>query len=178
MSNEMIGGSAVEIEAFDLISKMADEVPRVSEQEFVSKYLPLFASQHAGVDMSPWLDVCKSAMLPVDVIAGGVVIFRVPALVRTIPTSRNPIGQLPLNEVLAIAKLKSDVYPPAGDAYLDQQTANRIGKATTNMDELVAWNNIFKRYNLPQIEIPGLTTEGGSKETPPSDVFTGDYEEA
>ena len=178
MTSELIGGSAAELEAFDLIAKMADEVPRVSEQEFVSKYLPLFASQHTGVDLSPWLDVCKSAMLPVDVMANGKVLYRVPALVRTIPTTANPIGRMPMSEVLANAKLKAEVYPPAGDAYLDAHTSARISKVSTNMEELVAWNNIFTRYGYDPIVIPGIALTGGESETPASDVFTGDYEDA
>ncbi len=138
-------------QAMDQIEKWEfEDAPRIPEQIFVARYLPIFAAKaDTPVDISPWLEVCRHGMLWVNVTdSAGNVIFRVPPLYRGIDVTAGlgDIGKMPMGEVLANAELKERVYPTSGAHYMSAHFENRF-KPTSQAVELARiWNGIFTRY--------------------------------
>lgn len=147
-----------------------EDAPRIPEQIFVARYLPMFASKaETPVDISPWLDVCRHGMLWVNVIDNaGQVIFRVPPLYRGINVTAGlgQVGKMPMSEVMSNAELKDRVYPNSGAHYMDAHFENRFKPTSQAVEMARVWNEIFARYGY---EIPypeaGLTGSAGDSAT-------------
>lgn len=147
-----------------------EDAPRIPEQIFIARYLPLFASKaETPVDITPWLDVCRHGMLWVNVVdQAGQVIFRVPPLYRGIDVTAGlgQVGKMPMSEIMSNAELKDSVYPSSGAHYMAAHFENRF-KATSQAVEMAQiWNDIFTRYGyeMPYPEA-GLSGKAGGQTT-------------
>ena len=145
-------------ESFDAANEAL--VVKMQEQEFVSKFLPLLASDGAKVDVRPWLTVAGGPLMPVDIFRGKEFLFRVPAFNRTIQT-RAKRGRVEdnINEIAATAVLKSRQHSQLGTAYLVNALSPKMRAVLEQplLDELKAWNAILTRYGYPCI-LPEIAT--------------------
>lgn len=143
-----------------------DDVARIPENIFVSSLLPLLcqdvrdgAAARERVDVTLWLDLAGSAHRPIDVVgSNGSVLFRVPALMRQLPTAGhgNNLTQINYGEEVTIAQAHGRNIPGADLAHLRNVFMRaEIGVDGADVETARQWNSIRKRYGLPVIPIPG-----------------------
>lgn len=133
--------------------------PRIQESEFIRDFLPMFAADPKRVDgpinVNVWLNVADSPYASVDVFNGLEYLYTVPPLLNADDTMLENIGQNgSVYATLTSASLKFAVMPKLGEAHLKQWMTDRLRSAHMPVDAAHAWNIIFKRYNLPLIELP------------------------
>ncbi|WJJ55242.1 hypothetical protein [Xanthomonas phage RTH11] len=132
------------------------EVARMSEPMFREHILPMLsAPAGARVDLTRWLEVAGTPLRAIDVVDDhtGETIFRVPALMRTIPTVAQQ--EVNFNTIVVESIAHENVHPAAADRYLFQQFSRvRTGHTLLDIPTARAWNDIRKRYDLPLIPIP------------------------
>ena len=174
-SKDPVAGSTDrEVAALDALEKLREEmIGKLPESIFVKKFLPLFASQEQNVDISEWLNVCHNAYLPVDIVSGNEVLFRVPSLVKQIPTKVSRRGQDSVYEMMETVVKKTAINPNLGKNYLDRQLDIRIQRLGITPEEVKVWNEIFSRYGYQPLAntVTAEPVSTGSKEDLFSDGF-------
>lgn len=150
--------SAEITEAFRVLSQ-ADkvEVPRMPERMFIEHLLPLLSTP-AGqrVELDRWLDVAGTPLRPIDIVDNvtGEVLFRLPPLMRTLPTVFQE--EMRYSEIITETQAHERVMPIRGEAYLQQQLARvRTGATLVDVDTANQWNSIRQRYGLPLLPVMG-----------------------
>lgn len=132
------------------------EVPRMSEPMFREHILPMLSAP-AGtrVDLSRWLEVAGTPLRAIDVVDDhtGELLFRVPPLMRTIPTVAQQ--EVNFNTIVVESMAHETVHPAQADRYLYQQFSRvRTGHTLLDVKTARAWNVIRARYDLPLVPIP------------------------
>lgn len=158
-------------EAFRVLAE-ADkvEVPRMGEQMFVEHILPILAADPGQrTDMTKWMDVAGTPLRAIDVVneATGEVIFRVPPLMRSIPT----IFQQEVNysNIIIEAQAHGQNHSSQEDLYLRRELAKaKIAGPLLDFDTAAQWNLIRKRYDLPLLPIPGAEKVSAASLTAPN----------
>lgn len=160
---------------------LAIEHPSIDEQSF-RKYLPLFMYRATSTDnklpVSDWLAVAGSPFMPVDVYNGKVYLFTVPPLLAR----ENRLDYLPANfnisDVITQAKLKSEVMERLGENHLNEHLLSRLPPPPPiNLSDAMQWNEIFKRYNLPLIPLPGMDKQKPTDKEQKEQVTFDGYED-
>ncbi len=132
--------------------------PRITEDEFVSKYLPFLTARNlkdangniVPVDLNHWMVVSGNAFNPVDVVDNsGRFLFEVPPINRPGATTMHVRSKGSLS-LLAIG----DLYPkmlelnPRGNVnMLANEYFKRYGHSDVTTDA-IAWMQILERYNM------------------------------
>lgn len=139
---------------------------RMSERIFVGLWLPVFAhgknEYYPQVNLDMWANFAGNEYREVDVVdvKSGQVLFTVPPLfdrsgVTPILKERNKIPGGSITNVIKNAELRSKVSPRDGQNFLHahlQQRAIFMSSIPPSVREnILRWNAIFKRYNLPPI---------------------------
>lgn len=140
----------------DILEDTANTMPVLPEPIFVKHFLPLFASEEE-VDLTPWLDVAGNAQNPVRVInREGEVLFTVPPLLRDVPFrgERGEGDGNPINEVIEDALNQGRMSPVLGNRLVRSALEERLVRIPTDLNVLEQWNEIFRRYNYPEITVP------------------------
>lgn len=141
--------------AMEAIQKLnTADVPRVPEGIFTQHILPIMTDRSGKVDISAWLDIAGNAQRPIDVIdLRGQVLFRVPAMMRQLPTKTSSSHRASITELASTAKLKGEVHPGLGQNFLAQGLSRHVPRLGTQVDleSAKAWNAILKRYGYPSI---------------------------
>lgn len=138
----------------DIRSGSKEKIPHLPEPIFVNKFLPMFASKDP-VDVGEWLNVSGNAHNPVNVFdRNGTILFQVPPLLRGVAIHNPGERSRSFYEVAVNAENKSRLSPQYGQAYLEQELKNRLVDTPVEIDYILKWNEIFKRYNYPVIELP------------------------
>lgn len=155
-------------ESFDAANEAL--VVKMQEREFVSKFLPLLASDGAKVDVRPWLTVAGGPLMPVDIYDGNKFLFRVPAFNRTVLTRGHRTHmEDKIGEIASTAVLKSRQHSQLGTAYLVNALSPKMRAVLEQplLEELKAWNAILTRYGYPCI-LPEIASPvvGGAAITP------------
>lgn len=151
------------------LMKLAGEVPlaRISEREFVERYLPLFANVNnvPDLDMTPWLAVTNpcNRVIVHDNNDESNILYYVPPLLTTDnePFVDNPDAPSVSNLVATAQQMEVD-RPGYGNHYMSSRLAAHIQKTKLQLSIAMQWNAIFKRYNLPLIpigDVKHITTE-------------------
>jgi hypothetical protein len=151
--------SAELTEAFKILAQ-ADtvEVPKVPEQLFIEHLLPMLSAP-AGtkVDLTKWLDVAGTPIRPIDVVDNftGEALFRLPALMRTLPTAFQE--EMRYAEIVMDAQAReTSQHAIVAERYLGQQLGRaRTGATLLDVETAKTWNNIRVRYGLPLLEVVG-----------------------
>jgi len=148
--------SAEVTEAFRVLADIDNvEVPKMPEQMFVEHILPMLSAPAGSkVDLTKWLDVAGTPIRPIDVVdnISGEVLFRVPALMRSLPT----VFQEEMNyaEIVSETQARENVHVNVANQYLDGQLRKaRTGATLLDMDTAKTWNNIRARYGLPLLTV-------------------------
>jgi len=132
--------------------------PRVTEYEFVNKYLPILTARNlkdsdgnvVPVDMNHWFAVAGNAFTAVDIIDNdGKVLFEVPPINRAGPTSfhNRAKGTMSLNAVGDMFPKLLEFNPRGNIRLIADEYFKRYGHTDVSKDA-VAWMEILERYNL------------------------------
>lgn len=163
--------------AMQAISSLGEEdVPRISEDLFVGRYLPVLAGK-VDSEKTPllfWLEVAGSPYAPVDVMKGNEVLFRVPPLLKAGVTTLNARPGQGLDDVMLTAERKGMVHPKMGINYLDQELSRRQTAPLSATQEQERWRAILVRYGYvdQQADRPVEESEEDKRAG-----FTGEYDE-
>lgn len=150
--------SAAVSESFRQLAELGqNDVPKLPEQMFVDHLLPMLSAPAGSeVDLSRWLDVAGTPLRAIDVVDNvtGEFLFRVPPLMRSLPT----VHQAEVNyyNIIHDTQARETVHPVMAQRFLDAELSkSRTGATILDVPTAQQWNNIRARYKLPLIPIPG-----------------------
>jgi hypothetical protein len=154
MSNDddvVVSRSGIDI--IKISQQIIGDVPRISEQLFISRILPLFTAKDVeSLDLGLWMEFAGSMQTPLDVVGpGGEILFRAPSPLRSVIqlNRRTDDGNPSLIQIVDTAKRKADVHPGIGENYLDSQLMQLdIIRDIDKVETENAWKTIFERYNI------------------------------
>ena len=143
------------MEFFEQLTR--NDAARVPEPIFVEHLLPVLTNRETRQDLTIWKEVAGNVMRPLDIIdpQSGEVLFRVPPILRQIHHDFRGKGRNSVFEIIRTAEQKRLVLPALGTAHLRQHLVDRIGYVPAEAEDVIAWNEILKRYGYP----PLLKTE-------------------
>ena len=134
--------------SLDVLISQRDNLPRVSEALFKSKYLPMLISPQDGV-RSEWLDICIDPRLSVLVVDDrGDVIHRVPPLIYTTTdlTGKNIAG------TAEVISKYNEVNPLLARKYASENMPTDIVLADPPEKDVELWGYILERYGYSNKE--------------------------
>jgi hypothetical protein len=153
------------------------ETRRISEAAFKTIFLPMFQNQDSnphGMVLMKWAQYVGSIFHKAYVVdEKNNILFTVPPVVK-----RDAIAELgrtdgdgrPLQNVAHMINTynqMTNIGPIPAENYLNEQLTRRLSimKGDQNyLDDLTAWNEIFKRYGVAPIkEVDGVTTKTDTK---------------
>lgn len=160
-SNALLPPAPNSAEVTEAFRQLADidsvEVPKMPEAMFLEHILPMLSAPAGSkVDLTKWLDVAGTPIRPIDVVnnATGEVLFRVPALMRSMPTVFQE--EIRYAEIVSETQARENIHVNVANQYLDKQLRNvRTGATLLDMETATAWNNIRARYGLPLLTVVG-----------------------
>jgi len=126
------------------------EKPTIQESVFVSKYLPIFASNQIN-HVAHWLEVAKYPGAAVDVYRGDEYLFTVPPLLDTNLLSFKK--DVSISNIVGTIEAASKVYPHLADTLAENKLLPLINTKTPNLDYLKQWNDILVRYNQKPLSV-------------------------
>lgn len=172
------GATEQEKEALEILSKM-EEKAVISEDIFVKRYLPMFASKDKNVDLTPWLDVAGNAYRYVDVRSGDEVLFTVPPLLKRSPTNVTRRPRDSMIEFMSLVEKKMAINPHLGRSFMDAELDHRVARLGIDLDETEQWNKIFERYGIePIVELSeDQVSKASAGEGQDKGLFSDGYEE-
>lgn len=160
-----------------LVGLVEKDVPKLPEPLFISHILPILTDQSGAADLSNWLAVAGTPNRPIDVVDGiGNVLFRVPALQRTVRTVTLRDERPNYGNLVTHAELMRKNSPIAADAWLKQALDKTVPKGGVDLEPVHQLNEIFKRYNLPLLPVGPSPTEEKQVEQRAA-TFTGEYDD-
>lgn len=167
----------VELEMERLVSLSKEDVPRLPEHLFVTHLLPALTDVSGKVDLGIWLDLAGTAHRPIDVIdTSGNILFRVPPLLRSIPTTTADSPRSSMYQILHTAELKLAQHPVVGATYLKHSLESKNFNQKIDYDNIVAWNNILIRYGLKPYDLPS-SIQGDLSSTPLKSILSDEDDE-
>ena len=116
----------------------------------------LAAPPGTKVDLTRWSDVAGTPLRAIDVADdhSGEVLFRVPPLMRSMPT----VFQQEVNyaNIVVETQARENVHPMQADNYLRAALSKaRTGATLLDIETAAQWNSIRQRYGLPLIPLVG-----------------------
>lgn len=141
-------------EAFDQLQY--PDLPSIQEDRFVREFLPMFANRDGNkVNLHAWLDIAGHPHLPVAVMRGQQMVCMVPPLLRDagMVAGDRSKGQS-IYENIITAEKKRTILPALGEAHLRETIIDRVKHEMASLNYAKAWNQIFKAYGFPEIELP------------------------
>lgn len=165
-----------------LLSPESLEIRKLPEDVFVYHFLPWFAgtSTNEKINSAAWVEIAGSSNLPVEIVNGaGEILYTIPPLFdRTIVQTSTTDSDMPgMNHVLITFDQLSRISPRRAELYYLQELEKRkiLDDKTIKLREKVKfWNDLFKKYNLPLIEVNLKEDLKDSKNNPPALEFDED----
>lgn len=154
---------------YDEIATMEQmEIPRLPEALFVQHLLPMMTTTDRAIDVGLWNDLAGHPLRPIDVVdPRGNVLFRVPALLKTLPTQQHFSGLSSVAEALKEYQSTSNIHPMLGDETFKARMQSKLPTPDADLTDLMTWNAILAHYNKPTLPLPG---QPDSPSTLPSPV--------
>ena len=133
--------------------------PTLEESIFVKKYLPLLAANTSEVKapVGLWLEVAGTAFQPVDIVKGKEILFTVPALLDSNSVKiqdQKDRRALTIPGMIAEAEMRTATVPQMGINFLNHHLSKLFEGRELHSEHLLAWQAIFKRYNIKPFELP------------------------
>lgn len=138
-------------EALEQLSQLAQEdVPKIDEFTFGESILPGVIGANGTTDYEPWIAVAGNIFRPIDVVdAGGNILFRAPAPMRS-PTTQVPRHTAEsLGEIVQTANQKTAVHPVMGARFLQTALSSLVPKPTVEASVVQQWNRVLRYYKQP-----------------------------
>lgn len=144
--------------AMESIAALASvDVPRLPEILFRTHLLPLLQDTSGEADLRIWQDIAGTVNRPIDVTdTQGNILFRVPALLGTVPTPTTNRERDPRStyaEIVQMSHLKNEQHPAVGKSYLENALARKHSALPVDMDNLKQWNVVLAYYDLPLMNL-------------------------
>ena len=142
------------LEGMDFLDQLTqDNEAKVPEPIFVEHILPILANRSGNQSLVRWQQVAGHVMRPILVIdpQNGEPLFRVPAILRSINEEFTGYGSRSAFEIVRTAEQKRKVMPAMGDAHLRANLVDRVRHIPASAKDVVAWNEILKRYGYEPI---------------------------
>lgn len=156
------------------------ERPRVTEDIFVQRLLPLFVSKASpDVDIGVWMEYANTMTSSLDVIgpAGDIIFTAPPPLVSVVRLNqRGETSSQSLMQIVERAKLKGNVHPGLGENFLNNQleALSLINEVTDTAEK--QWVSIMQRYGyLPSS--PEQKSETAAAANPQNSIFSDEDED-
>lgn len=134
-----------------------EEVASVPEPYFVAHLLPMLSAPAGSkVDLTMWLEVAGTPLRAIDVTdsATGEILYRVPPLMRTLPTVYQQ--EVQYAEIIQGTQQREHVHPGMAQKFLSDQLGKaRTGATLLDVESAAQWNLIRKRYGLPLLTVVG-----------------------
>jgi hypothetical protein len=158
------------LESMEFLQEITnDDLARVPEDIFVDYLLPVLTNRTGNQSLARWQQVAGHVMRGIEVCdtQSGEPLFRVPALLRSINGDFTGTGSRSVYEIIRTAENKRRMIPALGDRHIQKHLVENVRHAAPNAKEVIAWNEILKRYGYPPIlsidtTPPSLETEGVS----------------
>lgn len=130
-----------------------ESAAQIPEPIFVEHILPVLANREGNQSLAKWQQVAGHAMRAIEVTDAKTneVLFRVPPLLRSINEEFTGKGARSAFEIIRTAEQKRRVMPAMGDAHLRANLTNRVRHIPAPVKDVVAWNEILKRYGYDPI---------------------------
>jgi len=135
-----------------LTKEIEADAAKIPEDIFVDYLLPVLTNRSGNQSLARWQLVAGHVMRPLDVydVRTKEILFRVPAILRSINSS---FGNAPKSvaRIMDTVEQKRRVIPALGDKYIQTQLVEKMQHVDVNASEVIAWNEILKRYGYPPI---------------------------
>ena len=167
------------VDILQISREIIGDVPKISEQVFVSRILPMFvkkATDEQFIDVGLWMEYAGSMQRPLDVVgANGEVLYRAPSPLQSVIrlNKRTDDGNPSLLQIVAKAKQKADVHPKLGETYLSNELMELdIIQDIDNRETIQTWITILQRYGY--LSPTEKNTAPTSTESPKQMTFSDD----
>lgn len=137
------------LEAMDVLDEVVkNDAARITETVFKAKLLPVLANRDGKQSLGIWQDIAGNVLRPIIVLddATGNVLFKVPAILRSINREFTGKGMNSASEIVATAQAKRNVMPAMADRHITENITNKITHTPVNSEDVLAWNEILVRY--------------------------------
>lgn len=167
-----------------LVAIHEEDIATLPEDVFKATFLPFFAGQptDANINASVWAGIAGNPYRPVNIIGvDGEVLYTIPSLFdrQAVDPTKASDHAVPMQHVMITHEQLTRISPIRAQSYMNSQLAQRkiaVDVTPTIAKNIQTWNQIFKRYNLPTIEVKdGASVTTVSKEG--SDAPALDYDE-
>lgn len=149
----------------------------VSENVFKRDILPMLTKVDNERPFTQLLDIIGSWYAPIDVMDddSGDFLFKVPPLLRSINSKFDTNSSI--SNILDTAHQKASIMQQLGDVHITKELTEKFVHETVDVSDVVAWNNILKRYGIEPIikDLPDIAPSDVSVKTEIPQVV--EYEE-
>lgn len=138
---------------------MAEETPRIEEQEFLSRWIGLFWEREKYPEVpAAWVDrVATSPRFPVEIVSNGEVVAIVPAMIGPSVTEFVSEHKSTLGALSASAIATSNNFPQLGETYLTSALLQNHENISARPEVVQireeyrdGWVKLFTKYGLIQ----------------------------
>lgn len=127
-----------------------EDVPKVHESVFGDVILAGILGKNGPVTFEPWIIVAGNIMRPIDVVDdAGVVLFRAPPALRSLPSTTPRHRSETLGEIVQTANQKTAIHPVLGARFLEGALNSAVPKIQDDPKLLQQWNRILRHYGEP-----------------------------
>lgn len=138
-----------------------EEIATLPEDVFKATFLPFFAGQPApsNVNAGVWAGIAGNPYRPVNIVGiDGEVLYTIPSLFdrQAVDPTKASDHAVPMQHVMITHEQLTRISPVRAQAYMNAQLAQRkiaVDVSPTIAKNILVWNEIFKRYNLPTIDV-------------------------
>lgn len=153
---------------------------RIPENLFRNVFLGLFANlenQHPDATIQNWISIAGNPFAQVDVVENNKVIFTVPPIYDKDAVNPAAMNRAePLSHIVAIAQKLAMRSPIEGQNYIANKynaTRETVRGQADVLSNIERWNQIFERYNLPEL----LALEKKQSATPVATATSNDIKD-
>lgn len=162
--------------AFEVLAKaFEDDLPRVQENVFRETILPMILSKEPIKSYEPWLRWSDSVQRPLMVCRGSEVLFKCPAIGRSLNLHKSRGSRDSMFEHISRAMQKDDIVPKLGQRYLKNVLTSRVKDGALDPKEIGEWRTVFAFYNVTGFTDAPVDAPAGAVVSPVSgDGFLSD----
>lgn len=144
-----------------LVNIPQEDIATLPEEVFKATFLNFFAGLPVpeNVNASVWAGIAGNPYKPVNIVGvDGEVLYTIPSLFdrQAVDPTKVADHAVPMQHVMITHEQLTRISPVRARSYMNAQLAQRriaVDVSPTIAKNIKTWNEIFKRYDLPTIEI-------------------------